>query len=749
MEAAEVVERIWARDATLWTGSDEDRWLGWLDEPAGIQERLPEIVAFAENVRASFDATVLLGMGGSSLAPEVLRRWSEAESFYVLDTTHPDAVRRLAESVDLGRTLFVVASKSGTTLETRCHLDYFWEATGARGGSFVAITDPGSDLEALAGERSFRTVFHGEPTIGGRYSALSAFGIVPAALLGVDVETLVAGAAQMAERCRAPESPGVELGLRLGAGWEAGRDKVVFANPHGFGLWLEQLLAESTGKDGKGLVPAPENSPDGADRQEAEILLEDGLGAEFYRWEIAAAAVGRDSRRSTRSTSRTSRRPRTAPARSWRELGTVETTISASGSLDELLGGAQAGDYIAIQAFIDPEREDELAPLVRRARATGCVVTVGLGPRYLHSTGQLHKGGPPSGRFVQVTDRSHTDVQIPGAPLHISYAVGRAGPRRLRSARGARAAHRSRQTGGPVKLGIVGLGRMGGNMTERLRRGGHEVETYARTAPERTADSLVELAMKLEQPRVAWLMIPAGDPTEMAFQTLLPLLEDGDVVVDGGNSYFRDSIRRAEEAAKKGVSFLDVGVSGGIWGLTEGYCIMAGGDEAAFATVEPALATLAPEGGYAHVGPSGAGHFVKMVHNGVEYGLMEAYAEGFELLRAIDLYDLDLGQISALWQQGSVVRSWLLELLQRALEADPDLEQIRGLVQDSGEGRWTVHEAIEAAVPLPAISAALYARFASRQDESFAAKVNAALRNQFGGHAVEAVARAEEAKPAE
>jgi 6-phosphogluconate dehydrogenase len=286
-------------------------------------------------------------------------------------------------------------------------------------------------------------------------------------------------------------------------------------------------------------------------------------------------------------------------------------------------------------------------------------------------------------------------------------------------------------------------------MTQRLRQGGHEVETYARTAPDRTVESLVELAMRLEQPRVVWLMIPSGNPTEMVFQTLLGLLEDGDILIDGGNSNCRDSVRRAEEAKKKGIRFLDAGVSGGIWGLAEGYCIMAGGDRSAFETVEPILATLAPEDGYAHVGPSGAGHFVKMVHNGIEYGLMQAYAEGFELLRAIDGYDLDLDQISGLWQHGSVVRSWLLELLQRAFEADPGLEQIRGYVQDSGEGRWTIHEAIDAAVPIPAISAALFARFASRQDESFAAKVNAALRNQFGGHAVESAAGAEEVKAAE
>jgi 6-phosphogluconate dehydrogenase len=294
-----------------------------------------------------------------------------------------------------------------------------------------------------------------------------------------------------------------------------------------------------------------------------------------------------------------------------------------------------------------------------------------------------------------------------------------------------------------MKLGMVGLGRMGGNMTERLRRDGHEVETYARTAPERTTGSLLELAEALEQPRVIWLMIPAGDPTEHAIKNLLPLLEDGDTIVDGGNSNFRDSRRRAAQAREKGVYFLDAGVSGGIWGLGEGYCLMVGGEEEPFQAIEPALRTLAPEGGYAHVGPAGAGHFVKMVHNGIEYGLMQAYAEGFELLRGIDDYELDLRQLAALWQHGSVVRSWLLELLERAFEEDPGLDEIRGFVQDSGEGRWTVHEAIDAAVPVPAIALALFARFASRQDESFAAKVNAALRKQFGGHAVEAVTKAE------
>jgi 6-phosphogluconate dehydrogenase len=289
-----------------------------------------------------------------------------------------------------------------------------------------------------------------------------------------------------------------------------------------------------------------------------------------------------------------------------------------------------------------------------------------------------------------------------------------------------------------VNLGMVGLGRMGANMTERLREHGHTVETYARTNPERTAGSLVDLAGNLMQPRVVWLMIPAGDPTEHAFETLLGLLEDGDIIVDGGNSNFRDSQRRAAEAAKKSVAFLDAGVSGGVWGLKEGYCVMVGGDAAAFAQIEPFLKDLTEPGGYAHVGPSGAGHFVKMVHNGIEYGMMQSLAEGFEIMQASE-FPADLHKIASLWQHGSVVRSWLLDLLVLALEQDPGLEKIRGYVEDSGEGRWTVMNAIDESVPAPAITLALFARFASRQDESFAAKVNAALRNQFGGHAVKPV----------
>ena len=287
-----------------------------------------------------------------------------------------------------------------------------------------------------------------------------------------------------------------------------------------------------------------------------------------------------------------------------------------------------------------------------------------------------------------------------------------------------------------MKLGMVGLGRMGGNMAERLRRDGHEVMSYARSGGG-TAESLEELVGQLEPTRVLWLMIPAGPPTETTLETLYGLLEPGDIVVEGGNSYFRDSIRRADRAHEHGLRYIDAGVSGGVWGLTEGYCLMVGcDDDEAVSIVEPVFQSLAPEAGYVHVGPSGSGHFVKMVHNGVEYGIMQAYAEGFELMNKIGDFDLDLAKIAGLWNHGSVVRSWLLELLELAFEEDPRLEGVEGYVEDSGEGRWTVQTAVETAVPAPTMTLALYARFASRQDESFAAKVNAALRKQFGGHAV-------------
>jgi len=289
---------------------------------------------------------------------------------------------------------------------------------------------------------------------------------------------------------------------------------------------------------------------------------------------------------------------------------------------------------------------------------------------------------------------------------------------------------------------MVGLGRMGGNMTERLRADGHEVMTYDHSSAERTAESLAELVEQLQTPRAVWLMIPAGEPTEEAVRELHGLLEAGDTIVDGGNSFFRDSKRRASDAKAAGLHFVDAGVSGGIWGRELGYCLMVGGDEEPVSRLEPVFVSLAPPEGYAHVGPPGAGHFTKMVHNGIEYGLMQAYAEGFELMHHSE-YELDLQQIAGIWRYGSVVRSWLLELLHEAFEEHGSaLEDIAGFVEDSGEGRWTINEAINAAVPVPVIASSLFSRFASRRDINFSAKVAAALRNQFGGHAVRAIEQA-------
>ena len=287
-----------------------------------------------------------------------------------------------------------------------------------------------------------------------------------------------------------------------------------------------------------------------------------------------------------------------------------------------------------------------------------------------------------------------------------------------------------------MQLGMVGLGRMGGNMAERLRRAGHDVKSFDPQVDARTATSLAELVQQLEAPRAVWLMVPAGYITESSFQELLGLLDAGDTIVDGGNSNFRDSQRRHAEALARRIHFVDAGVSGGVWGLDNGYCLMVGGDPEPVRRLEPVFLSLAPENGYLHTGPSGSGHFTKMVHNGIEYGMMQAFAEGFEILKESQ-WELDHAAIAEVWRYGSVVRSWLLDLLALAFEQEGnDLAGIRGFVQDSGEGRWTVFEAINQNVPAPVITASLYARFASRQDESFAAQVNAALRNQFGGHAV-------------
>jgi len=417
IEPAELVERIWERDPTVWTGHDEAQWVGWLDEPLRMRERVAELTVFAAAAAQDVDDVVLLGMGGSSLAPEVIARAFGARQFTVLDTTHPKAIRRLAERLDFERTLFVVSSKSGTTLETRSHFDFFWEKGGKRGDRFVVVTDPASPLEELAKARGTR-VFAGEPSIGGRYSALSAFGLVPASLMGVDLGRLLDRAEAMLNACRvADDNPGLTLGLALGHAWEEGRDKVLIRpNRYGFGLWVEQLLAESTGKEGKGLVPAPDETADGPDRQLREVLLDDpyDLGSEFYRWEFATAVAGAIIGINPFDQPNVQE----AKDRTGQILASGDDLASGpDSSLEELLAQARPGDYVAIQAFVDPAAEERLQPLVVHARETGCVVTLGLGPRYLHSTGQLHKGGAPIGCFLQVVDDTGGELPIPGRKL--------------------------------------------------------------------------------------------------------------------------------------------------------------------------------------------------------------------------------------------------------------------------------------------------------------------------------------------
>jgi 6-phosphogluconate dehydrogenase len=296
-----------------------------------------------------------------------------------------------------------------------------------------------------------------------------------------------------------------------------------------------------------------------------------------------------------------------------------------------------------------------------------------------------------------------------------------------------------------MELGMVGLGRMGFNMTRRLLRDGHRLVVYDRN-PDTVraagdegavgAASLAELVQALTPPRAIWIMVPAGAPVDETIAALLPLMQRDDTIIDGGNSYYKDTQRRAKHVSEAGLHYQDCGTSGGIWGLQNGYCLMIGGEREVFQRLEPIYRSLAPAGGYAYMGPSGAGHFVKMVHNGIEYGMLQAYGEGFEILHASE-FDLDLHQIAAIWRYGSVIRSWLLELLEQALSKEPSLHSIKGYVEDSGEGRWTVLEAIDKNVPAPTIALSLFQRFVSRQEESFSAKVIAALRNEFGGHAVQ------------
>jgi transaldolase / glucose-6-phosphate isomerase len=384
VDTAALVDRIWSRDPSVWTGGDEAQWLGWLDEPLRMRERVDELYEAVSSLE--FERVCLLGMGGSSLAPLVLAHLFGADRFGVLDTTHPNAIRRIA----VEGTLFIASSKSGTTIETRSKLDYFRK----RGGQAIAITDPGSELEQLG----LRT-FHGEPTIGGRYSALSMFGMLPAILMGVDVLRLLERAEEMREACRLDEgNPGLELGVELAG--------TPYAQVEGvFGLWVEQLLAESTGKEGKGIVPVR-----GGGRP-FELRLEDPyeVGQEFFRWEFATAVAG-----SILGINPFDQPDVQSAKDKTNELLARggEPSVDPEGELDELL--ASDGTCIHVLAFVDPAREQELEPILERVRARGLPWSVGLGPRYLHSTGQLHKGGEAGGLFVQVVDDLGEELPIPG-----------------------------------------------------------------------------------------------------------------------------------------------------------------------------------------------------------------------------------------------------------------------------------------------------------------------------------------------
>ena len=409
----DLVDRIWARDPGVWTGTNESQWLGWLDEPRQMLGQMDAILAFANDVMSAgaIDDVVVLGMGGSSLAPETMRLTFGVDRFHCLDTTHPKAIRALEAKIDAERTLFLSASKSGTTLETRSHTAYFLE----RGGQFAAITDPGSDLERFARQNGFLRVFHGEPTIGGRYSALSPFGIVPAVLMGIDATRLLERAMEMQEACRYAEgNPGLELGLRLGSTTSVG----LTSHAASFGLWMEQLVAESTGKQEKGVLPAPDD-PNAESHEDVALSSPYELGQEFFRWEFAVAVAG--SIIGINPFDQPDVQAAKDKTNEVLEQGDVE--LEPAGSLDELLAQAHEGDYVCIQAFVDPARVDDVQSLVDRARESGHVVTHGFGPRYLHSTGQFHKGGPNTGLFLQVVDDTGDELPIPGGEIGFARLI--------------------------------------------------------------------------------------------------------------------------------------------------------------------------------------------------------------------------------------------------------------------------------------------------------------------------------------
>ena len=644
---------------------------------------------------------------------------------------------------------------------------------------------------------------------------------MPAALIGAPLHEVLDRAEEMqtaSERVvPAAQIPGATLGALMGEAAKAGRDKLTLALPDeiaSFGSWVEQLIAESTGKQDLGIVPVvgePLGPPDvyGQDRVFVAIGEHDGLdalenaghpvarlrydgreqiGGEFFRWEMATAVAGYVL----------GINPFDQP--NVQEAKDATKAILASGSVEDpgfddlgaLLKEVTEGDYVAILAYLDrtSETEDaiERVRLAIRDRYQGgdddrvrpAVPALDrAAPQGRGEQRRLHPGG---GR------RAFGGPADPRPALHVRNPDRRAGARRPALAPGARAASRpghvrSTDGGALMQLGMVGLGRMGANLTRRLMRDGHEVVVYDVNADSVHqlegegsigTGSLEDFVNKLSKPRAAWVMVPAAF-AEQTTDALAELMEPGDIVIDGGNSYYRDDIDRAERYAEKGVHFVDVGTSGGVFGLERGFCLMIGGEDEVVQRLDPIFATIAPgveaaertpgrtdanattaEAGYLHCGPPGAGHFVKMVHNGIEYGLMAAYAEGLNVLKHANAgagereadaettplrdpkyyrYDLNIPEIAEVWRRGSVVASWLLDLTAAATFEDPELAAFGGRVSDSGEGRWTVLAAVDESVPVHVLSAALFDRFESRGEAEFANKILSAMRKQFGGHA--------------
>ena len=692
----------------------EDR-LGWLDISEKMLDQVDSLTAFAEEVRADgYTDVVLCGMGGSSLAPEVFRRsWPDQRmTLHVLDSTHPDVVQATLDAIDLDKTLFVVSSKSGGTVETMSQFKLFHERQGD-GAHYVAVTDPGTSLSQLGRENGFRRVFENDPEIGGRYSALSYFGLVPAVLIGVDIAAVLESAELAVANCQLKEdNAGLWLGIALGELARNGRDKLTFVVDEplsAFGLWAEQLVAESTGKQGRGILPiADEPLVDagayGQDRVFLHIAADDegnaaamaglrkgghptitlraetpaDLGWIFFQSEFATAVAGWvleinpfDQPNVQEAKDNTNRALREGPG----ELD--------SGSLDELLSGLEPPSYLAILAYLPYSEETDAGAARLRERLItehGVATTFGYGPRYLHSTGQFHKGGPPVGRFVEIVDEAQADLPVPGEPYTFGTLIRAQADGDLQTLRAHGLPRRARREGDPLmQLGFIGLGKMGGNMVHRIHRDSdHQVVAFDFSADAvgaaeghgaTGASGLEDLVSKLDPPRTVWVMVPAGDATEQTVNALADLLDEGDTIVDGGNTNWHDDVRRAAALHERGIHYVDVGTSGGVWGLEVGYCMMVGGHEESVQRLAPILDVLAPPDGWRRFGDAGAGHFVKMVHNGVEYGIMQAYGEGFELMYK-SKFDIDLKEVAGLWNRGSVVRSWLCELAERAFEQE-------------------------------------------------------------------------------